>query len=171
MSLGQCEGNTGLSESLSLKQHFCNGPTCPSDIELVDIRCPNPDFTHPGFVDAYFISSFCTGYMSSEIVRTLKRGSDGPVNYTWTCHFEDSRSTDLRYISYVKTMYWYYVLYRILLIHAPNCRFVNFFAGVFFPPEADATVQTKTGEMDKILKEQLHVYENEKKALEVSAHG
>ena len=38
------------------KQHFCHGSTCPSDIELANIRYPNQEFALPGYSDSYFIA-------------------------------------------------------------------------------------------------------------------
>ena len=50
----------GVSVPIAQQQHFRPGPTCPLENDLVNSACPNPEFSCPGYLDAYFLPAGTT---------------------------------------------------------------------------------------------------------------
>ena len=50
--------NRNSSVPITSQQHFRYGPTCPSNIDFVNINGLSPEFTCPGHSDAYFFANW-----------------------------------------------------------------------------------------------------------------
>ena len=57
----------GASVPIAQLQHFHPGPTCLSNIELVNSTCPDPEFVCPGHSDAYFFAHWFDVWLKNKL--------------------------------------------------------------------------------------------------------